>query len=100
MARTLLLVVLGLALLIELGLTGGAFFAREFTLLQFGVNLTSDTSFLGYVVAWLLLFIARLWIGSVAGLAANDGLFNPVLSARFLVDWHWHRYLYRIRKVR
>ena len=58
MARTLLLVVLSLALLIELGLTGGAFFAREFTLHQFGVTLTSDTSFLGYVVAWLLLFVS------------------------------------------
>ncbi len=58
MARTLLLVVLSLALLIELGLTGGAFFARELTLHQFGVNLTADTGFLGYVVAWLLLFVS------------------------------------------
>lgn len=58
MARTLLLIVLSLALLIELGLTGGAFFARELTLHQFGVNLTADTGFLGYIVAWLLLFVS------------------------------------------
>ena len=58
MARTLLLILLSLALLIELGLTGGAFFAREFTLHQFGVSLTADTSFLGYIVAWLLFFVS------------------------------------------
>ena len=58
MARTLLLILLSLALLIELGLTGGAFFAREFTLHQFGVSLTSDTTFLGYIVAWSLFFVS------------------------------------------
>lgn len=58
MARTLLLGLLGLALLLELALTGGAFFAREATLQQFGVALSSDTSFLGYIVAWLLLFVS------------------------------------------
>ena len=58
MIRTLLLAVLTLALLIELALTGGAFFARELTLQQFGVTLTSDTSFLGYVLAWTLLFVS------------------------------------------
>ena len=58
MARTLLLIVLIIALLIELGLSFGAFFAREFTLHQFGVTLTADTAFLGYIVAWLLLFVS------------------------------------------
>ena len=58
MARNLLLILLTIALLIELALTGGAFFARAFTLKQFGVSLTSDTSFLGYIVAWSLLFVS------------------------------------------
>lgn len=58
MARTLLLALLILSLLLELGLTGGAFFAREFTLHQFGVSLTPDTAFLGYIVGWLLLFVS------------------------------------------
>ncbi len=58
MIRNTLLAILALALLIELALTGGAFFARELTLQQFGVTLTTDTSFLGYVVAWLLFFVS------------------------------------------
>lgn len=58
MARKLLLTLLIIALVIELALAGGAIFAREFTLKQFGVRLTSDTSFLGYVVGWLLLFVS------------------------------------------
>lgn len=48
--RTLLIAVLVLS--------GGAFFARDLTLHQFGVITTPDTSFLGYVVAWLLLFVS------------------------------------------
>ncbi|MFD2936421.1 hypothetical protein [Spirosoma flavum] len=58
MAHRLLLILLSLALLFELGLTGGAFFAREFSLHQFGVGQTPDTAFLGYIVAWLLLFVS------------------------------------------
>ena len=69
MTRSLLLAVLALALLIELALTVGAFFARAITLQQFGVSLNPDTSFLGYIVAWTLLFVSlvcalaiwRLW---------------------------------------
>ena len=57
MARSLLLVVLFLAVLIELALTGGAFFAPVFTLTQFGVKYGPETKFLAYIVAWLLLFV-------------------------------------------
>ncbi|GAB3873191.1 hypothetical protein GCM10028824_24510 [Hymenobacter segetis] len=58
MARKLLLTVLIIALLIELALTGGAFFAPAFTLKQFGVKYGPDTTFLAYIVAWLLLFVS------------------------------------------
>lgn len=58
MPRTLLLIVLALALLVELVLTAGAFFVRAITLQQFGVAFSPDTSFLGYIVAWLLLFVS------------------------------------------
>ena len=58
MARTLLLVVLFIALLLELALTGGAFFAPVFTLAQFGVKYGPETTFLAYIVAWLLLFVS------------------------------------------
>lgn len=58
MARPLLLVVLLIALLLELALTGGAFFAPAFTLAQFGVKYGPETTFLAYIVAWLLLFVS------------------------------------------
>ena len=59
MARTLLLVVLSIALLLELALTGGAFFAPAFTLAKFGVKYSLDTTFMAYIVGWLLLFVSR-----------------------------------------
>ena len=58
MARTLLLVVLLIALLLELALTGGAFFAPVFTMAQFGVKYGPETTFLAYIVAWFLLFVS------------------------------------------
>ena len=58
MARKLLLVVLLIALLLELALTGGAFFAPVFTLAQFGVEYGPETTFLAYIVAWFLLFVS------------------------------------------
>ena len=58
MARTLLLVVLSIALLLELVLTGGAFFAPAFTLAKFGVKYGPDTTFLAYILGWLLLFVS------------------------------------------
>ena len=58
MARTLLLVMLSIALLLELALTGGAFFAPVFTLAKFGVKYIPDTTFLAYIVGWLLLFVS------------------------------------------
>ena len=58
MARTLLLVVLSIALLLELALTGGAFFAPAFTLAKFGVKYSLDTTFMAYIVGWLLLFVS------------------------------------------
>lgn len=57
MARTTLLILLGLAILVEAALAGGAFFAPAFTLRQFQVTYSADTAFLGYVLAWTLLFI-------------------------------------------
>ncbi|MGI4872744.1 MAG: hypothetical protein ACRYFX_16410 [Janthinobacterium lividum] len=64
MPRTLLLIVLALAAVLELGLTGGAFFAPVFTLHKFGVSYGPETKFLTYLVAWFLLLATLL-----AGLA-------------------------------
>lgn len=58
MARTLLLVVLFIALLLELALTGGAFFAPVQTLTKFGVKYGPETAFLTYIVGWLLGFVS------------------------------------------
>lgn len=54
----LLVGVLGIALLVDLSIMIGCFFARELTVHQFGVAFTPDTSFMGYVVGWLLLFVS------------------------------------------
>ena len=58
MARSLLLVVLFIALVLELALTGGSFFAPALTLSQFGVKYGPETTFLTYVMGWLLLLVS------------------------------------------
>jgi hypothetical protein len=58
MPRKLLLVVLFISLVLELALTGGAFFAPVITLGQFGVKYGPETTFLAYIVGWLLLFVS------------------------------------------
>lgn len=58
MARSLLLVVLFLAVVVEAALTGGAFFAPALTLTQFGVKYGPETTFLTYIIGWLLLFVS------------------------------------------
>lgn len=60
MPRTLLLVVLAIAILLEVGLTGGAFFAPAFTLAQFKVKYGPETQFLAYLTGWFLLLVALL----------------------------------------
>ena len=67
MARKLLITLLILSLLFELALTGGAFFMREAVLKQFQVAVNSDTIFLGFIIAWFLLFTSiicawALWL--------------------------------------
>lgn len=57
MARPLLLLLLFIATIAELALTGAAFFAPAFTLAKFGVKYSPDTVFLAYITAWFLLFV-------------------------------------------
>ena len=57
MARTLLLFLLGIAFLLELALTVGAFFFPTFTLAQFGVAYGPETKFLAYLTGWFLLLV-------------------------------------------
>jgi hypothetical protein len=60
MPRTLLLIVLGIATVLELGLTGGAFFAPAFTMAQFKVQYGPETAFLAYITGWFLLLVTAL----------------------------------------
>lgn len=60
MPRTLLLIVLAIAALLELGLTGGAFLAPTFTLAQFKVRYGPETAFLAYLTGWFLLLVTLL----------------------------------------
>lgn len=86
MPRTLLLVVLVIAIGLELALAGGAFFAPVFALAKFGVKYGPDTKFLAYLSGWFLLFVSlmallafgRVWQGrpGFAGLC-------------YLLGWWW-----------
>ncbi|MCB2407399.1 hypothetical protein [Hymenobacter lucidus] len=58
MARTALLVLLFLALLIELALTIGGFLAPDLLLTKFGVGASPDTRFMAFALAWLLLLVS------------------------------------------
>lgn len=71
MARTALLILLVLALLIELVLAVGGFVAPDVLLARFGLGNAPDTQFMGYALVWLL-------FGSLA-----DAL---------LLVWAWQRH--------
>ena len=58
MARKSLIVILIFSLLAELALSLGGFFAAPGMLKLFGISFSSDTAFLVYVIAWLLLFVS------------------------------------------
>ncbi len=60
MARKILFMLLFVALVLELGLTMGSFFAQSFTLSLFKVAETPDTSFLSFIIGWLCLFISAI----------------------------------------
>jgi hypothetical protein len=60
MPRTLLLIILAISAILELGLTGGAFFYPTLTLAQFKVNYGPETTFLAYITGWFLLLVALL----------------------------------------
>ena len=60
MARKLLIALLSIALLLEIALTAGAFFARDVTLQKFGVALNDGSSFLGYIIGWTLLYVTLM----------------------------------------
>ena len=53
-----LIIILGIAAFCEFLFAGAGFVARPFLLEQFGLEFTASTNFLGYVLAWTLLFIA------------------------------------------
>jgi hypothetical protein len=60
MPRTLLLFVLGLAIVLETVLTAGAFFAPTLTMSKFGVKYGADTAFLAYITGWFLLLVTLM----------------------------------------
>ena len=86
MPRTLLLLVLALATVVELALAGGVFFAPAFTLAKFGVKNNADTLFLSYLTGWFLLFItltAGLALGRVWQRRAGYA------GLCYLLGWWW-----------
>ena len=86
MARVLLLLLLFLALLLELVLTVGAFGYPAFTLAQLGVRYGPETAFLGYLLAWCLLFVS-LVVALAFWQVAQRKAYHPVLC--YLLGFWW-----------
>ncbi|MGI4760646.1 MAG: hypothetical protein ACRYF0_08075 [Janthinobacterium lividum] len=86
MPRILLLIVLVIAIVLEVALAGGAFFAPAFALAKFGVPYGPDTKFLAYLTGWFLLLVSL-----VAGLACGrvwQG--RPGYAGLcYLLGWWW-----------
>ena len=60
MARKLLITLLAIALVFETGLTCMAFFARHIMLGRLGASVDLVTDFLGYLIAWFLMFVSLI----------------------------------------
>ena len=58
MWKKILVLLLSLSFLLEMLLAVGGFFASDTLLTQFKLSSTPDTAFMGFVLAWLLLFVA------------------------------------------
>lgn len=86
MPRTLLIALLILALFLELTLTLGGFFARPLLLAKFGVALTPDTSFLAYVLAWLLLFVSLICGLALGRIWQRRGDYATLC---YVLGWWW-----------
>lgn len=73
MFRKLLIAILMLALIIELALTAGIFFATDASMQKFGVTLNSDTSFLAFIIGWTLLFVSIICYMALRQVIKNKG---------------------------
>jgi hypothetical protein len=86
MPRTLLLIVLVIAIGLELALAGGAFFAPAFTLAKFGVKYESNTQFLAYLTGWFLLFVSLVALLAWARVRQRRPGYAGVC---YLLGWWW-----------
>lgn len=86
MPRILLLLVLGIAALLELGLTGGAFLYPAFTLAQFNVKYGPETAFLAYLTGWFLLLVSLLALLALARVWQRRPGYAGVC---YLLGWWW-----------
>jgi hypothetical protein len=86
MARKFLLGILTIALLIELGLTGGIFFAKDIVAEQFHVAITADTSFLVYIVGWLCLFASMFILLALRWVMQGDVHYVPLC---YIMGFFW-----------
>lgn len=86
MPRILLLVVLGIATWLELGLTAGAFFYPAFMLAQFSVNYGPETAFLTFLTGWFLLLVSLLALLALVRVwQRRRGYAGPC----YLLGWWW-----------
>jgi uncharacterized membrane protein len=85
MIKKLLVAILILAFVIETALCIGAFFLLEKTFDFFKVPYNNDTSFLGYLIAWFLLFITVV-IGISLWQVKNNAAYTTLC---YLLSFWW-----------
>ena len=81
MPRKLLIAVLILSLVIELGIAGGIFFAKDLISKQFGVAMNADTAFLSFIVGWLCIFVSMILALSIYYLWRGSSQYAPLCYA-------------------
>ena len=86
MARKLLIAVLILSLIIELGIAGGIFFAKDLISKQFGVAMNPDTAFLSFIVGWLCIFISLILVLAIYQLMRGDGHYATLC---YMMGFFW-----------
>ena len=86
MSKKALLLLLGISFAIEAVFTSAGFIAPNWTLGQFKLGVSPDTLFLGYTLAWMLLFVTLI-IGLAFWLVRRGDRAGWVLA--YLLGFWW-----------
>lgn len=86
MKKTLLLLTLILALVVEVALTILCFFKPATAMELFGMQYNDQTAFLGYIIAWFCLLVSVFIIYAIVQLKNNKGGYATVI---YILGFWW-----------